>query len=243
MMNFEGKVYIVTGAGSGMGKSCCEKLIENKAWVIGIDINDSSIEHDSYKHFKANVLDEDQIRKCVDETVTSYGHVDGLVNAAGIFANNKPFYELTTDEWNKVLSVNATGTFIVSKAVAPEMIKNNRGKIVNISCIRSTIFKNKMADYAASKGAVASMTSAMALDLAPYNIQVNSVAPGFIYTGMTAAAFDMPEVRTASEALIPNGKIGMPQDIASVVLFLLSDMSDYVTGTMIFADGGYHIQK
>jgi len=87
------------------------------------------------------------------------------------------------------------------------------------------------------------MTSAMALDLAPYNIQVNCVAPGFIYTGMTAASFDIPDVRAKSEALIPNGRLGMPKDIASVVLFLLSDMSDYVTGTMLFADGGYHIQK
>ncbi len=242
-MTFKDKVYIVTGASSGMGKSCCEMLLENDAVVIGIDVNDSAIEHDNYSHCKSDVLDEDQIQKCISEVDSNYGHIDGLVNAAGIFGNNKPFYELTNEEWNKVLSVNTTGTFIVSKAVAPVMIREKQGKIVNISCIRSTIYKNNMADYAASKGAVASMTSAMALDLAPYNIQVNSVAPGFIYTGMTAASFDIPEVRAKSEALIPNGRLGMPKDIASVVLFLLSDMSDYVTGTMLFADGGYHIQK
>ena len=242
-MNFEDKVFIVTGASSGMGKSCSELLLENDAFVIGIDRNDSTIEHDRYSHCKADVLDEEQIQKCISEVDSQYGHIDGLVNAAGIFGNNKPFYELTSEEWNKVISVNTTGTFIVSKAAAPVMIREKHGKIVNISCIRSTIFKNNMADYAASKGAVASMTSAMALDLAPYNIQVNSVAPGFIYTGMTAASFDMPDVRAKSEALIPNGRLGMPKDIASVVLFLLSDMSDYVTGTMLFADGGYHIQK
>lgn len=100
-----------------------------------------------------------------------------------------------------------------------------------------------MADYAASKGAVTSMTSAMELDLAPYNIQVNAVAPGFIYTGITKASFDNPEVRAQSETLIPNGRLGMPEDISSVVLFLLSDLSDYVTGSMLFADGGYHLQK
>ena len=242
-MNFEDKVYIVTGASSGMGKSCSELLLENDAVVVGIDRNDSTIEHDRYSHCKADVLAEEQIQKCISEVDSKYGHIDGLVNAAGIFGNNKPFYELTSEEWNKVMSVNTTGTFIVSKAAAPVMIREKHGKIVNISCIRSTIFKNNMADYAASKGAVASMTSAMALDLAPYNIQVNSVAPGFIYTGMTAASFDMPDVRAKSEALIPNGRLGMPKDIASVVLFLLSDMSDYVTGTMLFADGGYHIQK
>ncbi len=242
-MNFEDKVFIVTGASSGMGKSCSELLLENDAVVIGIDRNDSAIEHDRYSHCKADVLAEEQIQKCISEVDSQYGHIDGLVNAAGIFGNNKPFYELTSEEWNKVISVNTTGTFIVSKAAAPIMIREKHGKIVNISCIRSTIFKNNMADYAASKGAVASMTSAMALDLAPYNVQVNSVAPGFIYTGMTAASFDIPEVKEKSEALIPNGRLGMPKDIASVVLFLLSDMSDYVTGTMLFADGGYHIQK
>ena len=242
-MTFKDKVYIVTGASSGMGKSCSELLLENDAVVVGIDRNDSTIEHDRYSHCKADVLAEEQIQKCISEVDSKYGHIDGLVNAAGIFGNNKPFYELTSEEWNKVISVNTTGTFIVSKAAAPVMIREKHGKIVNISCIRSTIFKNNMADYAASKGAVASMTSAMALDLAPYNIQVNSVAPGFIYTGMTAASFDIPDVRAMSEALIPNGRLGMPKDIASVVMFLLSDMSDYVTGTMLFADGGYHIQK
>ena len=242
-MTFKDKVYIVTGASSGMGKSCSDLLLENDAVVVGIDRNDSTIEHDRYSHCKADVLAEEQIQKCISEVDSKYGHIDGLVNAAGIFGNNKPFYELTSEEWNKVISVNTTGTFIVSKAAAPVMIRERHGKIVNISCIRSTIFKNNMADYAASKGAVASMTSAMALDLAPYNIQVNSVAPGFIYTGMTAASFDIPDVRAMSEALIPNGRLGMPKDIASVVMFLLSDMSDYVTGTMLFADGGYHIQK
>ena len=242
-MTFKDKVFIVTGASSGMGKSCSELLLENDAVVVGIDRNDSTIEHDRYSHCKADVLAEEQIQKCISEVDSQYGHIDGVVNAAGIFGNNKPFYELTSEEWNKVISVNTTGTFIVSKAAAPVMIREKHGKIVNISCIRSTIFKNNMADYAASKGAVASMTSAMALDLAPYNIQVNSVAPGFIYTGMTAASFDIPDVRAKSEALIPNGRLGMPKDIASVVMFLLSDMSDYVTGTMLFADGGYHIQK
>ena len=242
-MTFKDKVYIVTGASSGMGKSCSELLLENDAVVVGIDRNDSTIEHDRYSHCKSDVLVEEQIQKSISEVDSQYGHIDGLVNAAGIFGNNKPFYELTSEEWNKVISVNTTGTFIVSKVAAPVMIREKHGKIVNISCIRSTIFKNNMADYAASKGAVASMTSAMALDLAPYNIQVNSVAPGFIYTGMTAASFDIPDVRAKSEALIPNGRLGMPKDIASVVMFLLSDMSDYVTGTMLFADGGYHIQK
>ena len=100
-----------------------------------------------------------------------------------------------------------------------------------------------MADYAASKGGVVALTSAMALDLAPYNIRVNAVAPGFIYTGMTRKSFDNDGIRKQSESLIPEGRLGQPEDISNVVMFLLSDLSDYMTGTNVFADGGYHIQK
>lgn len=105
------------------------------------------------------------------------------------------------------------------------------------------IFRNNMTDYAASKGGIVALTSAMALDLAPFHIQVNSVAPGFTYTGMTKKSFDNEEVRKQSEALIPEGRLGQPEDISNVVMFLLSDLADYMTGTNVYADGGYHIQK
>ena len=153
------------------------------------------------------------------------------------------YYEMDTDSFRRIIDVNTTGAFIVSKCVSKFMIEKKQGKIVNISCIRASIFRNNMADYAASKGAVVSMTSAMALDLAPFNIQVNSVAPGFTYTGMTAASFDKPEVREASEKIIPQGRLGTAEDVAGVVIPLLSEMSDYMTGTNVFVDGGYHIQK
>ena len=148
-----------------------------------------------------------------------------------------------TSDWERILSVNLTGTFVVSKIVAQKMIHSKKGKIVNISCLRSSIFRNNMCDYAASNGGIVALTSAMALDLAPFNIQVNAVAPGFIYTGMTRGSFDNDEIRKQSEALIPEGRLGQPEDISNVVMFLLSDLSDYMTGTNVFADGGYHIQK
>ncbi len=242
-MDWEKRVYLVTGASSGMGESCCKALLEKKAYVIGIDLQEASICHERYHHSVISVLDEEGVKSCLEEIQKTYGRLDGLVNCAGVFAGGKKFYDLSLEEWNRVLSVNATGTFIAARAAAPLMIRRKKGKIVNISCIRSGIFRDRMADYAASKGAVASLTGAMALDLAPYNIQVNSVTPGFIYTGMTSAAFDRPEVRTSSEALIPAGRIGMPEDVAGVILFLLSDASDYITGSVLYADGGYHIQK
>ena len=242
-MDYEGKIYVVTGTSSGMGKACAEMLLKENAVVCGFDRNEGSIDSDNYTHFQVNITDEDAVKKSMEEIAGKYQRVDGLVNVAGICGNSKPFYEIGTEDFQRILNVNVTGAFVMSKYAAKAMIPQKKGKIVNISCIRSTIFRGNMADYAASKGAVVSLTSAMALDLAPFNIQVNAVAPGFIYTGMTAKSFDDPKVRSQSESLIPCGRIGTPDDIASVVMFLLSDLSDYMTGTNIFADGGYHIQK
>ena len=238
-----GKVFMVTGTSSGIGRSCADMLLGSGAKVTGIDINDSTIDSPSYKHYKAGITDEDAIAKAVLETKASLGRIDGLVNAAGIWGNRKPFYEMDTSDFEKIISVNLTGMFIVSKHVSKIMMSGKAGKIVNISCLRNSILRSNMADYAASKGGVTALTSAMALDLAPYNIRVNAVAPGFIYTGMTSKSFDNDEVRKQSEALIPEGRLGMPEDISNVVMFLLSDLADYMTGTTVFADGGYHIQK
>lgn len=242
-MDFTAKVFIVTGASSGIGLSTAKQILEFGGSVVGIDRNESALDDASYDHYKISVTDEQLVENMIKTVIEKYGHIDGLVNAAGIWGSCKPFYEMESEAFQNVLNINTKGVFIMSKHVAKVMMLRNKGKIVNISCIRASIFRNNMVDYAASKGAVVSMTSAMALDLAPYNIQVNSVAPGFTYTGMTAASFDNPEVREQSEKLIPNGKLGMPKDISSVVIFLLSDMSDYMTGTNVFADGGYHIQK
>ncbi len=243
MLDFFSKVFIVTGASSGIGKSCAEQIIEMGGKVVGVDNAEGAIDSSDYGHFQLSVTDENGICEMVQIVLDKYGHIDGLVNAAGIWGSSKPFYEMENESFQRVLEVNTAGAFLMSKHVSKAMIPRKQGKIVNISCIRASVFRENMVDYAASKGAVASMTSAMALDLAPYDIQVNSVSPGFTYTGMTAASFDDPKIREQSEKLIPKGRLGKPRDIASVVVFLLSDMSDYMTGTNVFVDGGYHIQK
>lgn len=241
--NFKEKIYIVTGSASGIGRSCAETLLESGAAVIGIDKQPATIDNSMYEHFQAKITDENAIEQIVNTATEKYDKIDGLVNAAGRWGNSKPFYEVETSDWESVISVNLTGMYIVSKYVSRVMIPKKQGRIVNISCIRSSVFRNNMTDYAASKGGVVALTSAMALDLAPYNIHVNAVAPGFTYTGMTKTSFDNEEVRLQSEALIPEGRLGMPEDISKVVKFLLSDMADYINGTNIYADGGYHIQK
>ena len=242
-MNFKGKVFIISGTSSGIGKACAEALLELEAQVIGMDINPATIGSEGYNHFQVDITDEKVILDAINQIDKIHGRIDGLANCAGIYANSKPFYALSAEEWNKVIATNLTGVFLLSKHAAQKMIRHQCGKIVNISCIRSRIFRPNMADYAASKGGVVALTSAMALDLAPYNIRVNSIAPGFTYTGMTAKSFDSPEVRAFSESIIPNGRIAEPEDIAKVALFLLSDMAEYVNGETIFVDGGFKICK
>ena len=237
------KVYVISGASSGIGKSCVDSILDNGGVVVGLDIQESPIQSDNYTHFVVDITDENSLLPVIRDLETHHRKIDGLVNCAGIFANTKPFYEITYEEWDKVISTNLTGTFLLSKYISQLMIKNMSGKIVNISCIRSKIFRPNMADYAASKGGIVALTSAMALDLSDYNIQVNSIAPGFTYTGMTSKSFDNPEIRLMSENLIPNGRLAMPEDISKVVVFLLSDSADYINGETIFVDGGYSISK
>jgi NAD(P)-dependent dehydrogenase (short-subunit alcohol dehydrogenase family) len=243
MLDFKNKIIVVSGSSSGIGRSVSELLLDKNAIVIGLDKKQGSISHEKYRHYNIDICNEQNIVATVSEIENLYGKIDGLANCAGIYSNSKPFYELSYDEWNSVISTNLTGIFLLSKYIAPIMIKNKQGKIINISCIRSRIFRPQMADYAASKGGVVALTSAMALDLKDYNIQVNSVAPGFTYTGMTSESFDNHEIREFSESIIPVGKIANPQDIANVVLFLLSDLSNYINGETIFVDGGFKILK
>jgi len=240
-MDLRNSVSVVTGASSGIGEACAKKLLEAGAWVAGFDVNPSKISNRNFRPFAVDVRDEEGVRAAVENVEKSAGRIDALVNCAGVSSNYKPFFEMTKEEWERVISVNLTGTFLCSKHVSRVMIKNKTGRIVNISCIRSRIFSPGMSDYSASKGGVTALTSAMALDLAPFNVRVNSVAPGATLTGMTERRFGNPDVRRAFEERIPLGRIAQPEDIANVVLFLLSDASSHVTGETISVDGGYTI--
>ena len=242
-MEFSNKVIVISGTNSGIGRACAQSLIECGSFVIGLDIKSSTIEHERYSHFKVDIRDEKAVIELADYIEKRFVKIHGLVNCVGVYANGKPFYEVEINEWNNVISTNLTGMFIVSKYITQKMLKYKEGKIINISCIRSSIFRSNMADYAASKGAVVAFTAAMALDLKDFNIQVNSVAPGFTYTGMTQKSFDNPEIRNFSESIIPVGRIAEPKDIANVVVFLLSDKANYINGETIYVDGGFRIDK
>jgi len=237
------RVIVVTGSSSGIGKSCTEKIISNSGIAVGFDIRESPTVHENYRHYIVDIRDETGIICALDDIELRFSRIDALVNCAGESPNSKPFYEMTSDEWNRVISTDLTGTFLMSKYASQKMIKHQKGKIINISSIRSRIFKSNRADYSASKAGIVALTSAMAIDLSGYNIQVNSVAPGLTFTGMTEKAFSSDDIRKQTEKLIPAGRIAEPEDIANVVLFLFSDLSAYINGETIFVVGGYSIFK
>jgi NAD(P)-dependent dehydrogenase (short-subunit alcohol dehydrogenase family) len=216
-----------------------KNLLALEATVAGIDVQPVALIHSKFRSYNVDVRDEEAITKAVEEVCAAFNKIDGLVTSAGVFSSSKPFYEMGREEWERVVSTNLTGTFLCAKHVARRMVQSGSGKIVTIGCIRSAIVSPSMADYAASKGGVAALTAAMASDLARYNIQVNSVAPGFTMTGMTQEAYQDPQVRRRREEMVPLGRIAIPEDIARVVVLLLSEQADYMTGQTVFVDGGF----
>ena len=231
------RVIVVTGSSSGIGKSCVEKIIGNGGIAVGFDLQESPMQHENFRHYSVDVRDETGIIRALGDIESHFSRIDALVNCAGVFSSTKSFYEMTSDEWNRVISTNLTGTFLVSKYLSQKMIRYRKGKIINISCIRSRIFRPNMADYAASKAGVVALTSAMALDLSGYNIQVNSVAPGFIDTAMTRK---LPEAaKEAILARIPLQRMGSPEEVAEVVEFLAT-RGGYMTGAVLHVNGGMY---
>jgi NAD(P)-dependent dehydrogenase (short-subunit alcohol dehydrogenase family) len=242
-MDFTEKVVVVTGTSSGIGQACAKKLLDAGARVAGFDINEGEIPHERFAGHRVDVTDEKGVKSAMEDVKGRWGRIDGLVTCAGVTASRKAFYEMTVEEWEKVLGVNLTGTFLCAKHAARVMMERKRGKIVTVGCVTALSMRAKMVEYASSKGGVAALTSAMAMDLAAFNIQVNSVAPGVTRTGITQKALGDPEMKRSYEKAIPLGRVAEPEDIARVVVFLLSEDADYMTAQTVVVDGGYSKSK
>ena len=245
-MRLEKQVAIVTGAGQGVGRAIALTLAREGATVVvnDIDLEKATKVAEEIKSqggqalpVKADVSKGDEVNNLVEKTLESYKRVDILVNNAGI-AKLTRLLELTEAEWDRTMNVNIKGQFLCSKAVIAHMIKQERGKIVNVASLAAHIGAPGLAAYGASKGGVVQLTKALAVELGKYNIMVNAVSPGLTLTDLIKSAVkDRPDFIEGIDR-IPLRRAAEPEDIANAVLFLASSESDYITGQVLIVDGG-----
>ncbi len=242
-----GKVAIVTGGAGGIGKALALGLAGHGADAVVTSRTLSKLEPVAAE-IKAvgrkslavacDVTDERSIKEMVERVVQAFSRIDILVNAAGINIRSSA-EDISIDDWKKVMEFNALGTFICCQAVGRVMIKQNSGKIVNVSSVRGRYGAPSGAvAYSPSKGAVDTLTRTLACEWAKYNIMVNAVAPTLIETDLTRQALANPEFAKTMKARIPLGRWGFPEDVVGPTVFLASKASDFVTGQIIYVDGG-----
>jgi len=250
MFDLKGKVAIITGARRGMGKSHALLFAKSGAKVVVADISleDCQLVVDEIKKaggeaiaVKCDVSKKAEVDEMIAATLKKWGKLDILVNNAGI-CQFKPFLELTEEEWDKTLDINLKGYFLCAQAAAKEMIRQKSGIIINIASVamgQQGVGFPTLAHYSASKGGIAAMSETLALELAPYNIRVNAIAPGAIDTSMVDPLRADSKTMEGTIARIPLRRIGKAEEVSNVVLFLASDESSYMTGSTVVVDGGW----
>lgn len=236
---FKGKVAIVTGATKGIGKAIAESLKEDGCHVVctGRSVKASSSKSQSY--CPLDLCDDDSLQEFLDK-IKDLSRVDILVNNAGINVIQS-IDQIEKNDWDRILQVNLTAAMRLMKEVSVKMKKQKSGKILNISSIYGVISKRMRGAYSTSKAGLIGLTRASALDLAPYNILVNALCPGFVLTDLTRNILSKQEIKALSKQ-IPLGRFGTEKDMARVATFLCSDLNTYITGQTIVADGGITIQ-
>ncbi|MDF2681791.1 MAG: short-chain dehydrogenase [Brevibacillus sp.] len=247
MARLEGKVAIITGGGTGIGKKTALRFAKEGAKVVVTDINLDSANQTVAEIKEAggsalaiahDVSKEEQWQQVVSQTVEQYEKVDILFNNAGIYII-KPLAELTLEEWNRLMSINVTGVFLGMKHVMPVMAKQQTGSVINASSIAGLIGAPGHVLYGASKGAVRIMTKDAAIEYAASGVRVNSIHPGYIDTGMVSYASEATKHSKAELAqAVPTGRLGTVEDVSNMVLFLASDEAAHVTGAEFVIDGG-----
>lgn len=237
-------IAIVTGGASGLGLAIAEKFSANNIYTIVIGRDNIKLETAQKKLGENGIViqydltDLKGIPALIENIFTTYGSIDILVNNAGI-NQKKEFTEVSDEEFNNILHTNVNVVFALSREVVKKMEGQGNGSIINISSMAALYGIPKVIAYTASKSAIEGMTKAMAVELSPKGIRINAIAPGFIYSDMTAKALDSdPERKAKVFGRTPMGHMGQPADIAETAFFLATDASKYITGTSIRVDGG-----
>jgi 3-oxoacyl-[acyl-carrier protein] reductase len=244
MKSLEGKIAIITGGSSGLGKATMEKFASLGATVINWDINKERGEtlvaefkvkgYNAY-YYSVNTSSMEAVQAAADDIISNLGKIDILVNNAGI-TRDATLAKMSVDQWQQVIDINLTGVFNCTRAVVPFMIDKGYGRIISISSVVGLYGNFGQTNYAAAKAGVIAMTQTWAKELGRKGIHANAVAPGFIHTEILNA---MPEdVLEKMRAKVPVQRLGKPEDIANINAFLASDQADYINGATISVDGG-----
>ena len=245
-MRLEGKVAVVTGAARGIGAACARRFAAEGAAVVIGDILEEQGEATAQSirdtgatatFVACDTGEGPQARALITETVSRHGRIDVLVNNAGIFTI-ADFLDVTEEDFDRVLRVNLRGYFLVGQAAARVMADAGSGSIINMSSVNGVMAIESIAAYVVSKGGVNQLTSVMALALAPKGIRVNAIGPGTILTELSGSLLTDEAARRRVLSRTPMGRVGQPEEIAGIAVFLASDDSSYVTGQVIYADGG-----
>jgi len=248
LFDLSGKVAIVTGASRGIGGAAAVALAEAGANIVACSRNQEALKRiveevrklgRNASYVQVDVSNRSQIQSAVQETIREFGKVDILVNSAGTIVR-KPSMEWSEEEWTQVMDLNLKGTFFFCQEAAREMIASKHGgKIINVASLLSAIGVPNIIGYASSKGGVASLTRSLAAEWAKYRINVNAVGPGYIRTELTQALQNDANRSAYIVSRIPLGRWGDPADLKGAIVFLASKASDYVTGQIIWVDGGW----
>jgi gluconate 5-dehydrogenase len=245
--DLSGAIAVVTGGGSGLGLAIARGLAQAGAQVVingrnraKLDAAAAALADEGWlvSVCAFDVTDEAAVEAGMADIERTVGPVDILVNNAAV-NNRKPFDQYTLAEWRALQDANFNGPFLVTRAVVPEMKARRRGKIINICSLASDIGRPNIVAYAASKGGLKMMTRALAVELAPHNVQVNGIAPGFFKTEMNTALIDNAEFSAWVAKRTPAGRWGDPREIAGAAVFLASPATSYITGHLLYVDGGF----